>query len=163
MEFTLSNLTGLAEIIGAVAVIVSLVFVSIQLRENARATRSATATAVSTAAAQWYWIVGGDSQATGVLMRFLANGDKSPKEEQYQAMMLLHGNTLLMQNNYYLAQQGTLEGKIQHTFQAALIGVKDAPGWRHYWSLRRGAFLPEFKAFVEDTVANDARVIEPIY
>lgn len=48
-------------------------------------------------------------------------------------------------------------------FQAALLGVKDAPGWKLYWTLRGGAFLPEFKAFVEDTVANDTRVIEPIY
>ena len=70
MDFTLSDFASIAEVIGAVAVIVSLIFVGFQLRETARATRTATASAASASMSAWYTATGGSEQTSALFLNF---------------------------------------------------------------------------------------------
>lgn len=148
---------------GVGAVVISLVFVDVQLRETTRATRAAAASAVSTATSEWYWNLGCSAQASAVALTFLTGPERLSKEEQYQAMMLFHGVLLLFQNSHYLSKQRALDSTIHNTVLEAIVAVKTTPGWALYWKERRGYFHPAFQAYIESLISTDRTVSEGIY
>ena len=122
-----------AEIIAASAVVVSLGFVGIQLRESVRATKSATANAANTATSAWYTTIGNDGEASSLFYRYMTDFDSLNEEEKFQMIMNLHGVLLTSQNAYYLMQEGTLEQDLQTTIAAPIHAIKNLPGWKYYW------------------------------
>lgn len=53
MKVKLKKIALLVEVLGGVAILISLVFVGIQLKENTKATRSSTATATIDTMTNW--------------------------------------------------------------------------------------------------------------
>lgn len=163
MEQTLTLYASIAEIIGAVAVVVTLVFVGIQLRANTKATRSATSSAASAATGDWYAQVGTSAEASATLWQFLADPDELDEKEKFQAVFLLHGVLLAMQNSFLLAREGTLDFGVMKTITTAIEAVKDLPGWAFYWGNRKDFFYPEFQTYVEGLLVSDVSHSQGIY
>ena len=69
MKLKLAEVASVAEPIGAVAIVISLIYVGIQVNDSTRAVRSATANETSAAISSWYTQVGGNPQATRVCVR----------------------------------------------------------------------------------------------
>lgn len=63
MKSKLSDIASIAEIIGSVAIVVSLIYVGVQVNDSTRAVRSANANDISAAIADWYNVVGSNPQA----------------------------------------------------------------------------------------------------
>jgi hypothetical protein len=66
----LNDLANLGQIIGALAVVISLFYAAHQIRQNTNAVRSATAQTVHEHFAKWYHLVAADAE----LSRMVANG-----------------------------------------------------------------------------------------
>ena len=66
----LNDLANLGQIIGAVAVVVSLIYVALQIRQNTNAVRSAAAQVVHEHFASWYHLLANDAE----LSQIAANG-----------------------------------------------------------------------------------------
>ena len=67
---SLNDLANLGQVIGALAVVISLIYVALQIRQNTNAVRSATAQTVHEHFAKWYHLVAADD----VLSQIVANG-----------------------------------------------------------------------------------------
>ena len=63
MKLKLSELASIAEIIGAFAVVLSLIYVGVQVNDNAGAVRSAAANDANVATQSWYMQIGADQPA----------------------------------------------------------------------------------------------------
>jgi len=127
MKYNLKKIALLAEIFGGIAIIVSLIFVGIQFKENTKATKSATANAANAITVAWYSETGNSAQSSQLMWDYV----KDPKSitsnaEKYQVTILLHGLFLAFQNSYYLAAEGTLDQNINESLNAALIAVKNS-------------------------------------
>ena len=134
MKYTLKKVIKLSEIIGGIAIVTSLIFVGIQFRENTIATKSATANAANAIVIAWYTETGNSAQSSQLMWDYI----KDPKSitssgEIYQVTVLVHGLILSFQNSYYLAAEGTLDQNILKSLTAALIAVKNQPGFLEYW------------------------------
>lgn len=151
------------EILGAVGVILSLIFVGIQIRDNNRATMSAMASASVDSISAWYVEIGNNQQSSTLFYQYLANPDSLPPEQKFQAVMNLHGLFLIFQNTYSLANEGTLETQIQHTLTEAIAGVKEQPGLLLFWKQRRSIFLEGFQEYVDSILASDRTVSEGVF
>ena len=103
MKYSLKKTALITEIIGGIALFISLIFVGIQFRENTIATKSATANAANAITVSWYNEAGNSAQSSQLLWEYI----KDPKSittgaEKFQATILMHGLILSFQNNYYL-------------------------------------------------------------
>ena len=58
MKYNLKKIALVAEIFGGIAILISLIFVGIQFKENTKATRSATALATVSEMTSWYSNIG---------------------------------------------------------------------------------------------------------
>ena len=70
MNFKLKKIALIAEIFGGIAILISLIFVGIQFKENTKATKSANATATMSAVANWYVAIGNNSESSALYYNF---------------------------------------------------------------------------------------------
>jgi len=164
MKYTLKKIALLTEIIGGIAIVISLIFVGIQFRENTKATKSATANAANAITIAWYSETANSAQSSQLLWDYI----KDPKSitsnaEKYQATLLLHGLFLSFQNSYYLAEEGILDQNVHKSLIAALSAVRNQPGFHEYWENRKSFFFVEFRDYVTAIFVSDSEVTEGIY
>jgi len=81
MKPKLSEVASVAEIMGAVAIVISLIYVGIQVQDSTPAVRSATANDISAAMASWYITTGNDSESIRIILDGITNPDSLSREE----------------------------------------------------------------------------------
>ena len=163
MKIQLDRLAQMAEIFGGLAILISLLFVGIQLKENTEATRSSTATSTIGTMTDWYVTMGTDAEASRSFWKFLAEPDSMLPEERLQHIYNLHGLLLTFQNSYYLSLEGTLDQRIPESLNQVLIGVKDQPGFHLYWNARKSIFFQEYREYVDEILKSEVNISESVY
>ncbi len=163
MKYKLKNLALIAEIFGGIAILITLIFVGFQFRENTKATRSATATATIASMSSWYSNLGNNQQSSVLFWKFLTAPDSVSQEQRLQPIFNLHATFLLLQNSYLLVQDGTLDGRIQNSLAEAIKGVRNQPGMLLYWKLRRSIFMEEFQIYMDEILQSTDKVPESIF
>jgi hypothetical protein len=163
MVMPLEQLANIAEIFGMLIVAITLIYLTVQMRQNIRATRSATANDSVSMVSAWYTEIGNSEQSSALFYNAMADPEARTPEEWVQFVMLVHGIFLAFQNSYYLAREGTLDDRITQTINVAIVGIKNQPGFQLYWRQRKAIFYPEFQDYVETVMSSDHRVSEGIY
>ena len=141
------------EAVGLAAVVLSLVFVGLEVNESTRATRSATAAETTATIAEWYTALGGDQQVSSMMRGYIIDPQSLTLEERFQATMNFHALMLILQSSFYLEEEGTLTPQIRQSMTKA---ITSEPGVRFYWEQRKPIFVnEEFVAFMEQTLASE--------
>ena len=157
---TIQDWGALGELVGGVAIIVSLIYVGLQIRQGTRASRAATSQAFSE---QYSSII---LQLTKPSLRDIfwrgKDGLENLKESEIVAFMgFLATIVRLGESFYFQRQEGTFDTRI---FDAWLLQTMDLfvqKGPREYWALRSHQFNPEFVRFFEEKLA--ANKPKPMY
>lgn len=156
MNQKLSDWASVAEIIGAAAIVISLIYVGIQVNDSTRAVRSATANDAAALTTSWYVEVGSDAQRGGVFYDGITSFESLSPKETFQFLMIMHAVMLPFQNAYYLSQEGTLDIEVQQSLTSGIRSVTDSPGFQHYWRIRRELFRTDFADYVDNLISTGA-------
>jgi len=140
----------LLEVIGASAVIISLILVVLELNESTKATRAATSSGASQAMMQWYTEIAVNADATDVFIRFIQDPDMLTQSQRLQGIFMLHGAMLIFQNSYFLTKEGILDASTHLTILESIVPIKDSPGFILYWGQRKAIFNPEYQEYIEE-------------
>ena len=152
----LSEMSNIAEIIGAFAIVLSLVYVGIQVKDSAKATRSAAVNDASVAMQSWYLEIGSNRQASDLWFDSMTSPEPLSVNEEFQFMMFHHAAMLGFQNSYLLSEEGTLDADYRDSITFALVAVKDLPGMGRYWRQRRGFLHRGFADYVDGLLLQDS-------
>lgn len=163
MKIKLAQLALLAEIIGAFAVVISLIYVGIQVNDSTAAVRAASANDVNVSLQSWYLEIGSDQQTSELFYRALTSEAPLSNEEEFQFLMMLHGAFLAFQNSYLLAEEGTIDYELREAITAAILGVKSLPGTARYWRQRRSYLHSGFAEYVDQLMVQETEVTVDIY
>lgn len=163
MNHKLSEWANIAEIIGAVAIIISLIYVSIQVRDNTNAIRSAATNDAATAMQSWYMTIGSSEQTSKVFYNGMTDPESLNREQMFQFIMITHAAFLGFQNSFELAEQGTLDPEIRDSITNTLMATKDLPGYKIYWKQRGPQFNQRFREFIENLNSRPASVSAEVY
>lgn len=139
----------------AIAVVISLIYVGIQVNDNTSAIRSAAASDATSAMQSWYLEMGSNRQASDIWLNAMRSQEPLAANDEFQFMMSMHAAILGMQNSYLLSKEGTLDAEFREAVTTAIIAVKDLPGMKRYWRQRRGFFHTEFAKYVDGLLAQD--------
>ena len=162
-KMKLENWASLAEIIGAFAVVISLVYVGIQVNDSAGATRSAASNDVNVALQEWYMQVGSDKETSTLLYKGLISEKALPDEEEFQFLMMTHGFFLGLQNSFLLAEEGTIDEELRNSLNTAIGNIKRLPGMERYWIQRKNTLHSGFVEWVEQISTQDAQPTMDLY
>ncbi|MFT5841853.1 MAG: hypothetical protein ACI80L_000638 [Pseudohongiellaceae bacterium] len=160
---SLQDWAFIAEIVGGIAVIVSLIYVGLQVNDSTSAIRSAAASDATTAMQSWYLEMGRNRQASDIWFNAMTSPEPLPAHDEFQFMMSMHTAILGMQNSYLLSKEGTLDPEFREAVTTAIVAVKDLPGMERYWKQRKGFFHTGFAEYVDDLLARDAIETLDIY
>ncbi len=150
---SLEQLGLIAEIVGAIAIIVTLVYLAIQIKDSARSSRSAAVTDATTAMQAFYQELGSNPATSRLFLEALTNPDALSEQDQFQYVMLMHSCFLGFQRSFFLAREGTLDVALRDSIGTAMHAVNHMPGMHLYWRQRKGYFQPEFVEWVEGLLA----------
>ena len=150
MKSKLSDLASIAEIIGAFAVVLSLIYVGVQVNDSVSAVRSASANDANEAVQNWYLEVGSNAQTSKLFYDGLTSKEPLPTHDEFQFLMMVHGAFLGFQNSYLIAAEGTIDIELLKALTGAIVLVKDLPGIKRYWRQRRSTFHSEFASYVDE-------------
>ena len=163
MKTKLSELADIAEIAGAFVVVISLLYVGIQVNDSASATRSAAANDANVAMQSWYQQIGSDQQTSENYYRGLMSEKPLSNEEEFQFLMMMHGSFLAYQNLFLLAEEGTIDPEHRDSISLAISAARQVPGMHRYWRQRRGYLHPGFVEWVEQILSREMDTTMDIY
>lgn len=146
---------ALGEIIGAIAVIATLIYLTVQIRDSAKATRAAAVTDATAAVQAWYQELGSNPGSARLFREGMMDPESFSSAEQFQFLMLVHSVFLGFQRTYFLSQAGTLDTGLRDSIGTAVQVVNKQPGMHFYWRERRSFFQPEFVSWVEELLNRD--------
>lgn len=153
---SLETAANYADVIGGVAVIVSLIYVGIKVNRSTSAIRSSAASDATVAMQSWYLEMGSNRQASDIWFNAMTSPDPLETHDEFQFMMSMHSVLLGMQNSYLLSREGTLDEEFREAVTTAIVAVKDLPGMNRCWSQRRGFFHREFADYVDELLQQDS-------
>ncbi len=142
------NPKSVFELAGAVAVLLGLIFVGLELRQNTAAVQAATFQDLSHASSDFLVDIG-SNPAT---QRNYATGRLDPSAlspaERGQYFMLQQAFWLRMQNAFMQWQRGTLIDEDWIVYQSVICASATDPGPEAHWRAQN-ALTPSFKQFLE--------------
>jgi hypothetical protein len=145
---TLSDLGDLGDFLGGIGVIVTLVYLAVQIRANTREVRAASFDSVSTAHFEIQGILGQEPGLAKIWFDGL-KGQVELSEVDAQRFWFLFVTVARRWERAFLkTRSGTLESDAWSGIEAEYIAIFSNPGAQNCWKSMRRGFSSEFVAFV---------------
>jgi hypothetical protein len=145
---TLEALGNLGDFVAAIATLATIVYLSIQIRQNTEAVRLAASRDLSTAIQASFSPVYQPGYP-GIWRRGLA-GAELDEEERAVLELLLDRVLYTMQTVVDQNRSLPMDPEVQEASLRLYQGVVFSPGGRRYWERNAARFSPSMRAFLED-------------
>ena len=144
---------SIAEALGAVGVVVSLIYLATQIRQNTAAIRAGTAQQVTNRAGEIAQSIAMNPSTTELRYRGLRDPDSLSEEETRQFGGLMLAVFRAYENAAYQFRGGFLDPGEWSGLHNNLSSTVEQPGFAAWWTRtgRRG-FSPEFQSLVDEIV-----------
>jgi hypothetical protein len=157
---------AIGEISGAAAVVVSLIYLATQVRQNTKVARASTRQGITTSA-----MLGGqtmvESEHLVPLMVKQQNGDELSDEEHLRLQAFAFMTTRNWENIHYQFLSGMLTKSEWAAFRQNLKALYQSENWQDYWEREQGIYTEAFRNEIEsilleissgDTVAESSAI-----
>jgi hypothetical protein len=139
---TLNDLGNLGEFVSAVAVVVSLVYLAVQVRQNTRMMRVSTHHALNTAFNALHVAYGSDPAVSTFLNRASEDYSQLDRDERLRYALLMRASFGL-HNDWFLQAREGLFSEEEWTSQTRAIARALAPPGARAWWERDAEIFPE--------------------
>jgi hypothetical protein len=150
---TLSQLADIGEILGGVAVVASLVYLAIQIRQNTRTVRSSTLHQNTDLWNAMFLRLAEPDAAEAYVSGMSANPDIRPLHYT-QFFFICRAMFIAFENQYFQMQQGVLDPETYAGYQRSISTQFLAfRGFRVWWRQSRSVFTPDFVRHIDAMIA----------
>ena len=142
---------ALGEVLGAVAVVATLLYVARQLEEQGRALTTSVRDSAFQQLQEWNYQVVADPVLSHLFQRGAANEDWSEfsPEEQSRLIHILYSFFKTFENIYVHSAEGSVPPEVWERNCQVFFAYASQPGCRRYWNDRRGALDERFVEVLE--------------
>jgi hypothetical protein len=147
---SLNDLANLGQIIGALAVVISLIYVALQIRQNTAAIRSAAAQTVHEHFANWYHLIAADAELAQIAANGLRDYSSLSEQERVRFIATLMSFLSYSQNAFLKWREGLLKPALWLGWEQVMMNLFGAPGGKALWKERSYLFGEEFRRYIED-------------
>jgi hypothetical protein len=138
--------------LAAIGVIVSLIFVGTEIRQNTIAIQGATRNELASSARDMLMVIASNPELASVWRRWLAGEALSP-DEQIMAWNTATAYLRGLENVFLQVEAGSVdETALVGYGLGAAAGVARSPHFLAYWEMSRGGFHPDFVSAFEAKV-----------
>jgi hypothetical protein len=150
---TLSQLADLGELIGGIAVVASLVYLAIQIRQNTRMVRGTTLHQNTDLWSSLFFRLAEPDIAQAYVAGMTGRGDIRPSQYT-QFFFICRAMFVAFENQYYQMRQGVLDPETYAAYERSISTQLLAfRGFRIWWEQSRSVFSPAFIAHLDGMIA----------
>lgn len=146
----METLGNLGDFVGGIAVVVTLVYVALQIRQNTRATRAATFLGLTNA---WQDALIASASPEAAELRVRAAADPDSLSESEYVRLFLSARVLFrrFENDFFQYRSGTFDpGGWEGYRRSLVVDVLSSKSMRAFWAQQRSTFAPEFVSYVDE-------------
>ena len=150
---TLESIYYIGQTVAVMAILVSLIFVGVQIRQNTREMKSAAAQAVHENFSS-FLVAAGSPEVSEVLTRAFIRFDEMEDAERW--VFICHALCFFssLQDAYEKWREGSLSDDLWVGWRGMSLNFFATPGGKSFWVQRRHMFGEPFQAFVEAELLN---------
>ena len=151
---------AIGELVGGFAVIISLVYVGLQIRQSADASRAATSQAFAKQYCDLNQMIA-NPELSAIFTRGLSGVNGLSVEEQASFASILSSISRTLESFYFQKEKGNLEPALFEGWIIQYLDLHANPGVQEYWGMRKHQFSDQFVEFI----ANKAKTVvaSPLY
>ena len=123
-------ISAVSEIVGAVAVVISLIYVAAQIRQNTKMMRTAAKQSLTEASQNMIYTAINRSEEW---VKLMTGDDPSTPEEDARMSLLVRAMLRGFESQCYQYESGLLEDNEWRALQAAIKDLCSLPGVKGYW------------------------------
>lgn len=147
----IQDLGSIGEVVGAIAVIATLVYLSRQIAQSNTATHRQMYSQAATAVSEFWLNLAREPELYELFRRMLTTPDQLQKHEVERAFLVLDSYLSLLEA-YYLHNQEFGEVLSQDRWERVLRQLLHTEGGRMYWAKRKFAFHSDFAEYLSPFV-----------
>ena len=158
MNISLDSAAKAAEIAGAIAVVIGLIFVGFEVRSNTVAQRF---TATQALVSEYNSAIKAINNHEFVCLYTKASNDFNSLNQQEKIRYSVFTLQILriFEQLHYSAVQGTIDPNVYSGFERQLSSLVQVTGYQQYWTARRDWFGVLFQSYVDRLISD--RTVEP--
>jgi hypothetical protein len=153
---TLEQLANLAEIVGSIGVIITLIYLARQIRQNTRALNGATMQAVTADVRdelKWF------AQNSDLFTKGKNEDERLTPQEHDHLLAWFIGALRARQNEFFQHRDGLLDDSVWKSHRAIIHSMFDNPWATEWWrDMARHVLAGEFCDFVDDLLKEQQAV-----
>jgi len=145
---TIQNWVYFSEIVSAAAVVITLAYVALQIKQTNTATHRQMYMAAATDLSDYWRALAQDYSLYELFVSMLRSPAELSRTEKGRAYIVMDAYLTLMES-YYLHNQQYGEKLSQERWERILGRMFSTPGGNEYWQRRRFAYHDEFAAYID--------------
>jgi hypothetical protein len=146
---------AVASLVASVAVVLTVVYLAIQVRRSAIATYSQTYQSATQALGEMAAVVGRDKETSRIFTVGMASPEKLDDDEFIQFSYLGISLFRRYENVFFQYQSGMIDEDFWVGHRDNLLWFYHRPGTQRWWQERRLSFSGRFREFLESTSADE--------
>ncbi len=153
---SLGDLANLGEALGGIAVLVSLVYLAVQIRQNTRTAQSAAFQQVVDSFSEISLAIGKDRDLTQIFVRAAGGLASLDPVDQIRIRFVLLSLFRRAESVFFHSEQGTLDIESWAGIRESLKVSLSNAGVQEFWEHNAHLYNPRFRAFVESELLASA-------
>jgi hypothetical protein len=152
-------LGNIGDFLGGLGVIVTLVYLALQVRQNTITSKTNSYQEAVSAVSEWSREVGVNSEATDILLRGSLNQEDLSPQEQMRFNLLMSAYLRNMENLHMKFLTGAVDSVVWDGWETRLrTFFHNSPGMITYWNDNQSVFSPKFRRTVDAVLASSDKI-----
>jgi hypothetical protein len=146
---TLDQLGSISEIIGGLGVIISLIYLALQIRKNTDAERTSTYQAVVSDFGALNNTMASSSELSLLFVHAMENYHQLSSDEKARISQIFFQTFRYFENMYYQHRKGYLDEEVWTGWKRLMLTYYSRPGFQAWWGHRRDVYSESFAIFLK--------------
>ena len=146
---TLDQLANIGEIIGSIAVIISIIYLAIQIRTNTEAERTSTYQAVVSDFGAINNTMASTPELSHMFVEAMEDYHQLSSDEKARISQLFFQCFRYFENMFYQHRKGYLDEDVWTGWKRLMLTYYARPGFQTWWEHRRDVYSESFAIFLE--------------
>lgn len=158
MPMSWDALAAVADVVAAMAVVLSVIYLALQVRQSTRIAKVSAQREVVNALRDVMRPLVQDPELSRIFAEGIEDFDALRTDERIRFFHLAFQFGKAWESAHYHYQHGLFDRDVWEAWSRTLSHYVGGPGWKRYWSLRRDVYAPAFQRFVDTLPIPDRRI-----
>lgn len=157
---TLEQAYYIGELVSTIAVITSLIYVALQIRQNTHTIKLNSAQNLSHELRESLALLVADAELSNIHLRAMQDIDGLDPGDKFRFYMFLNNVFRVYENAHYQNTQGTVDKSVWNGMLGNMNATKLMSGYKAFWNDRKNIFSKEFQEFYDSELGGNAHLLD---